>query len=69
MQKGSKRSDESNKKFLTTTVQKWLSVVDDDELLRFFNLWMKDRLIRAQRIRKERSASVQESPKEDKIIP
>jgi len=63
MQKGTKRSEESNKKFLTTTVQKWLATVDDDELLRFFDLWMKDRIIRAQRIRKERSASVQALPK------
>ena len=63
MQKGSKRSDESNKKFLTTTVQKWLAQVDDDELLRFFDLWMKDRIIRAQRIRKERSGGVQAPPK------
>lgn len=59
MQKGTKRSEESNKKFLTTSVQKWLAAVDDDELLRFFDLWMKDRIIRAQKIRKERSASVQ----------
>jgi len=63
MQKGTKRSEESNKKFLTTTVQKWLATVDDDELLRFFDLWMKDRIIRAQKIRKERSASVQALPK------
>jgi len=57
MQKGSKRSEASQKKFMTTTVRKWLDMVDDDELLRFFDLWMKDRIIRAQRVRKERELS------------
>jgi len=63
MQRGTKHSEDSEKKRLTTTVQKWLATVDDDELLRFFDLWMKDRIIRAQKIRKERSASVQALPK------
>jgi hypothetical protein len=57
MQKGSTRSEESIRKFMKTTVQKWLSEVDDDELLRFFDLCMKDRIIRAQRVRKEREMS------------
>ena len=47
MQKGSKRSEESIKKFMTTTVRKWLDLVDDDELLHFFRTFMKDRIKKA----------------------
>jgi len=57
MQKGTKHSEETERKRMLTTVRKWLDLVDDDELLRFFDLWMKERIIRAQRIRKSRKDS------------
>lgn len=57
MQKGSKRSEASQKKFMTTTVRKWLDMVDDDELLHFFRTFMKDRIKKALDAEKCRKAS------------
>jgi len=57
MQKGSKRSEASQKKFMTTTVRKWLDMVDDDELLRFYRAFMKDRIKKAVTDEKSRKDS------------
>jgi hypothetical protein len=52
MQKGSKRSEESNMKARLTTLRKWLDGISDDEFWSIFQTHMKDRVMRIQNRKK-----------------
>ena len=56
MQKGTKRTDESNEKAKCSTMIRWFEDWDDDKLWSFFQTNLKERILRIQNRKKSETS-------------